>query len=146
MFDFDNISHYFCPWTEDVISSRSRSHCTYIHYLCLGHNFLLSCWIWIIFHTIVVLDQRVCHINTKTNNSSSNMPLDQCYSFSLTTDLKKFFEEGAPPWPILALPWIRPWVDLSKNNNTCKGPRVLHPYQDASKSIERFLRRGRKCK
>ena len=37
-----------------------------------------------------------------------------------------------PPWPNLAPPWIRPWADLSKNNNTCKGPRVLHPYQVSS--------------
>ena len=32
-----------------------------------------------------------------------------------------------------------------KNNNTCKGPWVLHPYQVSSKSIWRFWRRSRKC-
>ena len=33
-----------------------------------------------------------------------------------------------------------------KNNNTCKGPWVLHPYQVSSKSIKRFWRRSWKCK
>ena len=28
---------------------------------CPGHNSSLPCWIWIIFHTIVVHDSRVCH-------------------------------------------------------------------------------------
>ena len=32
-----------------------------------------------------------------------------------------------------------------KNNNTCKGPWVLHPYQVSSKSIKQFWRRSRKC-
>ena len=32
-----------------------------------------------------------------------------------------------------------------KNNNTCKGPWVLHPYQVSSKSIKRFWRRSWKC-
>ena len=27
---------------------------------------------------------------------------------------KKFLEEGDPPRPIFAPPWIRPWVDLAK--------------------------------
>ena len=45
-----------------------------------------------------------------------------------------------PPWPILAPPWNWP-----KNNNTCKGPWVLHPYQVLSKSIKRFWRKSRKC-
>ena len=26
-----------------------------------GHNSLLSCWIWIIFHTIIIHDPRACH-------------------------------------------------------------------------------------
>ena len=32
-----------------------------------------------------------------------------------------------------------------KNNNTCKGPWVLHPYQVSSKSIQWFWRRSRNC-
>ena len=32
-----------------------------------------------------------------------------------------------------------------KNNNTCKGPWVLHPYQVSSNSIKRFWRRSRIC-
>ena len=40
----------------------------------------------------------------------------------------------------------RPWPIWPKNNNTCKGPWVLHPYQVSSKSIKRFWRRSRKCK
>ena len=28
---------------------------------CPGHSSSLPCWIWIIFHTIVVHDSRVCH-------------------------------------------------------------------------------------
>ena len=59
-----------------------------------------------------------------------------CCSLPVWSLLKK----GAP-WPILASPWIRPWP---KNNNTCKGPWVLHPYQVSSKSIKRFWR-SRKC-
>ena len=39
---------------------RSRSQCIYTENLCPGHNSSLPCWIWIIFHAIVVhdLDQR----------------------------------------------------------------------------------------
>ena len=29
--------------------------------LCPGHNFLTPCPIWIIFHTIIVHDPRMCH-------------------------------------------------------------------------------------
>ena len=39
------------------------------------------------------------------------------YSFVLLvkpSGLAKFFEEGAPPWPILALPWIHPCADLAE--------------------------------
>ena len=32
-----------------------------------------------------------------------------------------------------------------KNNSTCKGPWVLHPYQVSSKSTQQFWRRSRKC-
>ena len=40
------------------------------------------------------------------------MPLDNCYAFGLLLQpsglKKKFFGEGAPHRPIMALPWIRP--------------------------------------
>ena len=42
-------------------------------------------------------------------------------------------------------PWIQPWADLAKNNNTCKG---LYPYLVSWKSIKQFWRKSqkRKCK
>ena len=46
------------------------------------------------------------------------MLLDHYYTFSLLLYAsglrKKFVEEGDPPWPILAPPWIRPWADLTE--------------------------------
>ena len=54
-------------------------------------------------------------------------------------------EEGDPRdlfWP---RPGSAPGGNWPKNNNTCKGPWVLHPYQVSSKSIKRFWRRSRKC-
>ena len=30
-------------------------------YLNPGHNSLRQCWIWMIFHTIIIRDARVCH-------------------------------------------------------------------------------------
>ena len=50
-----------CHITLYVISPRSRSQCTLIHNLYQGHTSLLPCWIWIIFHTIFVHDQWMCH-------------------------------------------------------------------------------------
>ena len=47
-----------------------------------------------------------------------------------------------PQWPIFAPPWIRPGRIWQKNNNTCKGPWVLHLYQVSSKSISRFWKRS----
>ena len=64
MLDLDNISHNCCPWTK-VISPRSRSLYPQSHNPRPGHNSLLSCRIWIIFHKIVVLelvhDPKMCH-------------------------------------------------------------------------------------
>ena len=46
------------------------------------------------------------------------MFLEHCYAFSLLLSpsglKKKFVKEGDPPWPILALPWVRPWADLAE--------------------------------
>ena len=65
--DPDDISHTYCPWAKGVswpwpkvISLMSRSQCTHTQILCPGHN-SMPCWIWIIFHTIVVHGPRVCH-------------------------------------------------------------------------------------
>ena len=48
------------------------------------------------------------------------MPLDNCYAFGLLLQpsglKKKFFGEGAPHRPIMALPWIRPWGDLAQKS------------------------------
>ena len=61
----NNISRSCCSWPKDVswswpkiISLRSRSHCTPTRNLFPGHNSLLRCWIWIIFHTIVVHEPK----------------------------------------------------------------------------------------
>ena len=57
---------------------------------------------------------------TKNINTASQMLLDNCYAFSLllysSSLKKKFFEEGVPHWLIMALPWIRPWVDLAQKS------------------------------
>ena len=66
---------------------------------------------------------------------------------SLPVWRRSFLKKGTPR----DLFWPRPgsvpggggiWP---KNNNTCKGPWVIHPYQVSSKSIKRFWRRSRKC-
>ena len=64
---------------------------------------------------------------------------------SLPVWRRSFLKKGTPcdlfwPCPGSAIGGIWP-----KNNNTCKGPWVLHPYQVSSKSIKRFWRRSRKC-
>ena len=45
---------------------QGQVHCAHIQKnvpqnRCPGHNSSLPCWIWILFHTIVVKDPRVCH-------------------------------------------------------------------------------------
>ena len=67
-FDLDNISNNFCPWSKGVswlwpkvISLRSRSQWTHTQNPCPGNNSLLSSWILIVIHTIVIHDPRVCH-------------------------------------------------------------------------------------
>ena len=39
------------------------------------------------------------------------------------------------PGHILAPPWIRPWVDLTKTQQHCKRPCVLHPYLEKKEEI-----------
>ena len=42
-------------------------------------------------------------------------------------------------------PGDAPWNIWAKNNNTCKGPRVLHPYQVSSNPFGGLCRRSWKC-
>ena len=88
---------------------------------------------------------------TKNNNTSSQMLLDHCYAFGLLlhfSGLKKIWSslKKETPWSNLARPGSAPGQIWPKNNNTCKGPWVLHSYQVSSKSIKRFWRRSLKCK
>ena len=86
---------------------------------------------------------------TKNNNTSSHILLDHCYPFGLSLKpsglKKKFLEEGDPRDLFSPRPGSAPGRIWPKNNNTCKGPWVLHPYQVSSKSIKRFWRRSQKC-
>ena len=66
MFDLDNISHNCCPWLKgvswswpEVISQKSRSQCIQSWNLYLGHNSLLSSYLGMILHLIVVHDAGV---------------------------------------------------------------------------------------
>ena len=64
---------------------------------------------------------------------------------SLPVWRRSFLKKGTPRdlfWP---RPGSAPGGIWPKNNNTCKGPWVLHPYQVSSKSIQWFWRRSRKC-
>ena len=64
---------------------------------------------------------------------------------SLPVWRRSSLKKGTPSdlfWP---RPGSAPGRIWPKNNNTCKGPWVLHPYQVSSKSIKRFWKRSRKC-
>ena len=71
LLDQDNISHNCFPLPKGVswpssnghsnVYPRSRSQCTHTRKPFPGHNSLLSSWILIILHTIVVHDPRGCH-------------------------------------------------------------------------------------
>ena len=58
---------------------------------------------------------------------------------------KKLLKEEDPRDLFLSRPGSAPGRIWPKNNNTCKGPWVLHPYQVSSKSIKQFWRRSWKC-
>ena len=64
---------------------------------------------------------------------------------SLPVWRRSFLKKGTPSDLFLPRPGSAPGWIWPKNNNTCKGPWVLHPYQVSSKSIQRFWRRSRKC-
>ena len=58
---------------------------------------------------------------------------------------RSFLKKGTPRDLFLPRPGSAPGRIWPKNNNICKGPWVLHPYQVSSKSIKRYWRRSRKC-
>ena len=64
---------------------------------------------------------------------------------SLPVWRRSFLKKGTPCDLFLPRPGSAPGRIWPKNNNTCKGPWVLHPYQVSSKSIKWFWRRSRKC-
>ena len=64
---------------------------------------------------------------------------------SLSVWRRSFLKKGTPRDLFLPRPGSAPGGIWPKNNNTCKGPWVLHPYQVSSKSIKRFWRRSRIC-
>ena len=64
---------------------------------------------------------------------------------SLPVWRRSFLKKGTPRDLFLPRPGSAPGRIWPKNNNTCKGPWVLHAYQVSSKSIKRFWRRSRKC-
>ena len=64
---------------------------------------------------------------------------------SLLVWRRSFLKNGTPRDLFLPRPWSAPGRIWPKNNNTCKGPWVLHAYQVSSKSIKRFWRRSWKC-
>ena len=64
---------------------------------------------------------------------------------SLPVWRRSFLKKGTPRDLFLPRPGSAPGGIWPKNNNTCKGPWVLHPYQVSSKSIQWFWRRSRKC-
>ena len=58
---------------------------------------------------------------------------------------RSFLKKGTPCGIFWPHPGSAPGRIWPKNNNTCKGPWVLHPYQVSSKSIKWFWRRSWKC-
>ena len=72
------MSIHLSIWTK---TPRSRAQCK----LGLDHNFSLSYWIWTIFQTIVVDDQRVCH---------GHKPRSYLQSQGNTAHLEFFFYPG----------------------------------------------------
>ena len=76
------------------------------------------------------------------------MLLDHCYAFGFVAvafqSEEEVFLRRGPPVTYFC-PTLDPPLGGSsrKNNNTCKGPWVLHPYQVSSKSIQWFWRRSR---
>ena len=104
------------PWFMDnkFISPRSRSQCTYTGNLCPGHNSSLPSWIWIIFHTLIVYDRRVCHnIDPRSylwgQGHSAHIPKNLCLghnSLIAILDLDNISHNCCPwtkgvswPWP-----------------------------------------------
>ena len=64
---------------------------------------------------------------------------------SLPVWRRSFLKKGTPRALFWPRPGSAPGGIWSKNNNTSKGPSVLHSYQVSSKSIKRFWRRSWIC-
>ena len=64
---------------------------------------------------------------------------------SLPVWRRSFLKKGTPRYLFLSRPGSAPARIWPKNNNTCKGPWVLHPYQVSSKSIKTWFWRSWKC-
>ena len=65
MLDLDNISHDpkgVTSLTQGLIYKDMVTECKHTQNPFAGHNSLLPCWIWIIFHRIVVHDPKVCNV------------------------------------------------------------------------------------
>ena len=59
--------------------------------------------------------------------------------------VEEIYQRMGTFWPTFACGGATCWWIRTKNNNTCRGSWVLHPYQVSLKSIKRFWRRSRKC-
>ena len=86
----------------------------------------------------------------KNNNTSSHILLEHCYVqnvFVLSLYIAFLTEEVSlkkrtpVTYFLPALDQTMGWI-WPENNNICKGPWVIHPYQVSSKSIKRFWRRS----
>ena len=64
---------------------------------------------------------------------------------SLPVWRRSFLKKWTPRYLFWPRPGSTPGRIWPKNNNTCKGPWVLHAYQVSSKSIKQFWRRSWKC-
>ena len=52
---------YIVKIMRGIVNMSMRYRCTLTKILCPGHNFLMLFYVWMIFHTIVINDPRVCH-------------------------------------------------------------------------------------
>ena len=70
-----------------------------------------------------------------------NNPTGSLYRCSRQVWRRSSLKKGTPCDILLHRSGPAPWRIWPRNNNTCRGPWVLHPYKVSSKSIKRFWRR-----
>ena len=136
MLDLDNISHNCCPWPKGVswfwpkvIPPRSRSQCTHTQNPCPGHNSSLPCWIWIIFHTIVVHDPRMCHdLDSRSylQGQGHSALIHKIHVWAITLHChvgsgKYFTQLLSMTWG-----WVMPWPKVITPRSQCTHTR--NPY------------------